>query len=109
MRGTISKGGLSLAIVTSAKLSYSTFLLSSRYSLQWRECEAEMKIVIEITDTGVNVYADHAAKVDLFDCRDLQETIRDWEGTPYTDIETKLTGEYQRGLVHQTVGLFQIY
>lgn len=68
-----------------------------------------MKIVVEITDTGVNVYTDHMTKVDIFDVRELQDDIRDWEGTPYTDIKAKLTGEYQRGLMHQTVGLFQIY
>lgn len=68
-----------------------------------------MKIVVEVTDTGVNVYTDHMTKVDVFDCRDLRDTIRNWEGTPYTDIKPKLIGEYQRGLMHQTVGLFQVY
>lgn len=65
-----------------------------------------MKIVIEVTDTGVNVYGDHMTKVDVFDCRELKETI---EASGQPAVKALYENEYQRGLVHQTAGMFQIY
>lgn len=64
-----------------------------------------MKIVIEITSTGVNVYCEKSVSVEVFDLRSLEEEIKEY----YVETAERVRENYEKSITHKTIGLIQVY
>lgn len=70
-----------------------------------------MKIVVEVTSTGVNVYCEHAAEVAVFDIRELNEDIDEIMDDSWgaQKIAAEMRNDHEKALTRKTIGLIQVY